>query len=228
MSTSRASSLMTTAGRTGRALAPPCPRCEWRQRRRATCDHEHAPMGMRWSDEHGWDDGTFRGATRHASTCLMGCTVGVGRRPVNMRTVNTRLRIEQFAVLVSQMFPIHNTVETTRVQLKYRATDLVHLTRSRDVGGALLQDIAAPAGAPEPARRSGDRPVHVPARSAPGGLSHVLGATIPPPRHARTPSPFERHVRSTFNLSTCLCASLCMCNTGLLHGRIEWACLDWR
>ena len=30
------------------------------------------------------------------------------------------------------------------------------------------------------------------------------------------------------HLSTCLCASLCMCNTGMLHGQIEWACLDWR
>ena len=115
-----------------------------------------------------------------------------------------------------------------RVRMNIPSSDPVVLSRSRAVPLSLLQaSLAAhsPAGLPD---RCAADPTHPPAQSAHRAGTVPARFPIPRPWHRARPTCARRHVRSTFNLSTCLCASLCMCNTGLLHGQIEWACLDWR
>ena len=77
--------------------------------------------------------------------------------------------------------------KTTRLQLKYRAADLVRLTRNRDAPIALLQTIGALVGPPGPARRALGRAARASAQAPPGELSQRASPAVPPPCHARTP-----------------------------------------
>ena len=99
---------------------------------------------------------------------------------------------------------------------------------SRAVPLSVLQVLHAaqvPFGVPDPYPAD---PTHPSAWYTCRAGSQPAISPIPCPWHHARPTCAWRHVRSTFNLSRCLCASLCMCNTWLLHVQMGWACLDWR
>ena len=79
----------------------------------------------------------------------------------------------------------------------------------------------SPAGLPD---RCAADPTHPPAQSAHRAGTSPARLPIPRPWHRARPTCARRHVRSTFNLSTCRCASFCTCATGTVHGSIGWAC----
>ena len=84
------------------------------------------------------------------------------------------------------------------------------LSRSRDVGLSVPQVIHAaqvPAGVPDPYPAD---PTHPSAWYTCRAGSQPAISPIPCPWHRARPTCAWRHVRSTFNLSRCLCASLCM------------------
>ena len=102
------------------------------------------------------------------------------------------------------------------------------LSRSRDVPLSVLHVLRAaqvPFGVPDPYPAD---PTHPSAWYTCRAGSQPAISPIPCPWHRARPTCAWRHVRSTFNLSSCLCASLCMCNTWLSHVQMGWACLDWR
>ena len=104
----------------------------------------------------------------------------------------------------------------------FRGTTLHHGTAT--VGLSLLQvPLAAhsPAGLPD---RCAADPTHPPAQSAHRAGTVPARFPIPRPWHRARPTCARRHVRSTFNLSTCRCASFCTWATGSVHGSIGWAC----
>jgi len=95
---------------------------------------------------------------------------------------------------------------------------------SQSVGLSLLQvPLAAhsPAGLPD---RCAADPTHPAAQSAHRAGTSPARFPIPRPWHRARPTCARRHVRSTFNLSTCRCASFCTWATGPVHGPIGWAC----
>ena len=116
----------------------------------------------------------------------------------------------------------------SRVRINIPSSAPGVLSRSQAVPLSLLQaSLAAhsPAGVPDPYPAD---PTHPSAwYTCRTGLQPAI-SPIPCPWHHARPTCAWRHVRSTFNLSRCLCASLCMCNTWLLHVQMGWACLDWR
>ena len=79
----------------------------------------------------------------------------------------------------------------------------------------------SPAGLPD---RCAADPTHPPAQSAHRAGTSPARFPIPRPWHRARPTCARRHVRSTFNLSTCRCASFCTWATGPVHGSIGWAC----
>ena len=95
---------------------------------------------------------------------------------------------------------------------------------SQSVPLSLLQASFAahsPAGLPD---RCAADPTHPPAQSAHRAGTPPARFPIPRPWHRARPTCARRHVRSTFNLSTCRCASFCTWATGPVHGSIGWAC----
>ena len=79
----------------------------------------------------------------------------------------------------------------------------------------------SPDGLPD---RCAADPTHPPAQSAHRAGTPPARFPIPRPWHRARPTCARRHVRSTFNLSTCRCASFCTWATGPVHGSIGWAC----
>ena len=83
----------------------------------------------------------------------------------------------------------------------------------------------SPAGLPD---RCAADPTHPPAQSAHRAGTPPARFPIPRPWHRARPTCARRHVRSTFNLSTCRCASFCTWATGPVHESIGWACFFGR
>ena len=126
----------------------------------------------------------------------------------------------------SERFPQRSAspVRCSRVRMNIPSSDPVVLSRSQSVPLSLLQvPLAAhsPAGLPD---RCAADPTHPPAQSAHRAGSVSARFPIPRPWHRARPTCARRHVRSTFNLSTCRCASFCTWATGPVHGSIGWAC----
>ena len=110
------------------------------------------------------------------------------------------------------------------MRMNIPSSDPVVLSRSQSVPLSLLQvPLAAhsPAGLPD---RCAADPTHPPAQSAHRAGTSPARFPIPRPWHRARPTCARRHVRSTFNLSTCRCASFCTWATGTVHGSIGWAC----
>ena len=129
--------------------------------------------------------------------------------------------------------PVQYTVR--RVRLRYNRVRMnipssgrAVLSRSRTVPLSVPQVLHAahvPFGVSDPYPAD---PTHPSAWYTCRAGSQPAISPIPCPWHHARPTCAWRHVRSTFNLSRCLCASLCMCNAWLLHVQMGWACLDWR
>ena len=120
------------------------------------------------------------------------------------------------------------TVIINRVRMNIPSSGVAVLSRSRNVPLSVPQVLHAaqvPFGVPDPYPAD---PTHPSAWYTCRAGSQPAISPIPCPWHRARPTCAWRHVRSTFNLSRCLCASLCMCNTWLLHVQMGWACLDWR
>ena len=113
-------------------------------------------------------------------------------------------------------------VRTQSRRMNIPSSDPVVLSRSRAVGLSPSQvPLAAhsPAGLPD---RCAADPTHPPAQSAHRAGTPPARFPIPRPWHRARPTCARRHVRSTFNLSTCRCASFCTWATGPVHGSIGW------